>query len=168
MRKMLFAVLMLVSWPAAAENVVRDISPAELKAQLETWGYQVFAHEDEEDRPQLLVNDTADDAAPEHKGMAMRMTGCVPEDAPFYDRRCDGYEFRAYLTPGFPIKDKVYADWNRDFGHTRAFIKEGHPRLAWRVSLAGGVTWDHVRATVDIWRTELVNYIDHLNASVMD
>ena len=151
-----------------AQDVVNDISPSELKKHLEQRGYLAFAHEDEEDRPQLLVSVAEGSTVEERKGFAMRMLGCLPENTAFYDRRCDGYEFRAYLTPGFPIKDKVYADWNREFRGTRAFIKEGHPRLAWRVSLKGGVTWDHIHATLGIWREELTAYLDHLDASIMD
>ena len=83
-------------------------------------------------------------------------------------KRCDGFEFRAYVKPGFPIKNKVYADWNREFGHTRAFVKEDVPRLAWRVYVTGGVMWANVRTLVDLWRKELTAYIDHLDASVMD
>jgi len=162
-----FVVLVSVQ-PVWAEDVIGDVSPAELKSQLEGWGYKVFAHEDEQDRPQLLVSSANDPGSPERKGFAMRLIGCVPEDAVFMQKRCDGFEFRAYVKPGFPIKDKVYADWNREFGHTRAFVKEGVPRLAWRIYVTGGVTWANIHGSVDIWRKELMAYIDHLDASVMD
>jgi len=169
MMRLLFAAVVFMYAPFAwSGDLVSDVSPAELKAQLEGWGYEVFAHEDEEDRPQLLVSDASDLGSAERKGFAMRMMGCRPEEAMFMLRRCDGFEFRAYLTPGFPIKDKVYADWNRDVGHTRAFVKDGHPRLAWRVNLEGGVSWDHVRVSVEIWHKELAAYFDHLDASVLD
>ena len=157
-------VLMVLALPVRAENVLNTLSPAELKTQLQGWGYEVFAHEDEQDRPQLLVSSTTDDA----KGFAIRLIDCAPEDSMFMKKRCDGFEFRAYIKPGFTIKDKVYADWNREFGHTRAFVKEAVPRLAWRINVKGGVTWANVRASVDLWRKELAAYIDHLDASVMD
>ncbi len=154
--------------PVHADEVIGDVSPAELKEKLTSWGYEVFVHEDEADRPQLLVTKVSDDAAPERQGMAIKMLDCLPEDRAFYERRCPSFQFRAFLTPGFPIKDKVYADWNREFGHTRAFIKEGHPRLAWDVGLTGGVTWAYIRNAVSVWETELTAYIDHLDASVLD
>lgn len=171
MRCLIFATVMLFAPFVWANEVMNTISPAELKVHLAQRGYKVFSHEDEEDRPQLLISMTgeeAGDTVEERKGFAMRMLGCVPQETVFFDRRCDGYEFRAYLTPGFPIKDKVYADWNRQAGGTRAFVKEGHPRLAWRVSLKGGVTWDHVYATIGIWREELAGYLDHLDSSILD
>lgn len=170
MQRWLVVLLLFAASPAVAQDMLTSLSPNELKAQLERWGYKVFAHEDENDRPQLLVSKTGQEGGgpDERKGFAMRMLGCVPEDTVFYDRRCDGYEFRAYLTPGFPIKDKVYAEWNREFGGARAFVKENHPRLAWRVSVRGGVSWMHVHSTVDIWREELMSYLDLLDASVMD
>jgi len=169
MMRLLFAAAVLMFAPSAwSGDVVNDVSPAELKAQLEGWGYEVFAHEDEKDRPQLLVGSANDPGGAERRGFAMRMMACVPQDALFMDRRCDGFEFRAYLTPGFPIKDKVYADWNRDVGHARAFVKQGHPRLAWRVNVKGGVSWANIRASVGIWRKELAAYFDHLDASVLD
>jgi len=157
-------VMFVLAPPVSAGEVVSDISPAELKTQLQGWGYEVFAHEDEKDRPQLLVSSTTD----ESKGFAIRLIGCTPEDAMFMQKRCDGYEFRAYIKPGFAIKEKVYADWNREFGHTRAFVKEDVPRLAWRINVKGGVTWANVHASTDLWRKELAAYIDHLDASVMD
>lgn len=168
MKTLAFITALTCSAPAFAADVIGDLSPQELKDKLTAWGYEVFAHEDEQDRPQLLVTPKGEEGREQGRGFAMRMMGCVPVDAPFYDRRCDGYEFRAYLTPGFPIKDKVYADWNRDVGHTRAFVKEDHPRLAWRVTIKGGVTWDNVQTGVEIWRQELADYLDHLDASVLD
>ena len=157
-------VTMILAFPVRAEDVFGDLSPAELKVHLQDWGYQVFAHEDEQDRPQLLVNHASD----ETKGFAIRLIGCAPEDVMFMQKRCDGFAFRAYIKPGFPIKDKVYAEWNREFGHTRAFVEEDVPRLAWRISVQGGVTWANIHASVDIWGNELTAYIDHLDASVMD
>ncbi|HEY9079903.1 hypothetical protein [Magnetovibrio sp.] len=168
MRRLGFAVLMLFAAPVAAEDMRVDMSPAELKTQLESWGYKVFAHEDEEDRPQLLVSSPTDQGVEERKGFAMRMSGCAPEDAMFMQKRCDGFEFRAYIKPGFPIKDKVYADWNRDLGRTRAFVEDDVPRLAWFVNVKNGVSWANIRASVDIWRKDLAAYIEHLDASVMD
>lgn len=168
MRLLIVAAVLMYAPFAWSGDVVSDVSPAELKTQMEGWGYEVFAHEDEKDRPQLLVSSASDLGSAERKGFAMRMMDCIPEDTMFMQRRCDGFEFRAYLTPGFPIKDKVYADWNRDVGFSRAFVKEGHPRLAWRVNLMGGVSWDNIRVSVEIWRKELVAYFDHLDASVLD
>jgi hypothetical protein len=158
--------------PAQSAEPQMGISPEELKAHLTAWGYEVFAHEDEEDRPQLLVSHPSDDAHTEevgdHKGFAMLMLDCKPEEAMFMQRRCDGFEFRAYLTPGFPIKDKVYAEWNRDLGHSRAFVKEGHPRLAWRVHVRGGFVWENILDTVGVWRAEQAAFVDRLDAAVMD
>jgi len=162
------ALVIVLATPAGAQDVIQDLSPAELKTQLEGWGYQVFAHEDEEDRPELLVSNMADQGGDERKGFAMRMSGCIPQEMTFMLRRCDGFEFRAFMRPGFPIKEKVYADWNRDVGHTRAFVEKGHPRLAWRVTVKGGVSWANIRTVVDIWRQELAAYFDHLDASVLD
>jgi len=151
-----------------ANTVMQDVSPNELKARLESWGYKVGAHEDRQERTELLVSNDASRGVDEYKGFNMRMFGCTPEDASFMERRCDGYEFRAFLRPGYPVKNKTYMDWNREFGQTRAFDTQGKPRLAWRVTIKGGVTWDNIRATVDLWEQELVAYFDHIDASVMD
>lgn len=170
MRNLFLALLLslLASPVLATETVVGTISSAELKAHLEEWGYKVFSHEDEHDRPQLLVNDGSEDHEDHQHGFAIRMTGCNPADAVFYDRRCEGYQFRAYLTPGFPIEEKIYANWNREVGRTRAFVKEDHPRLVWDITIKGGVTWLNIRNTVETWRGELEEYIDHLDASVLE
>lgn len=165
------ALLCLCSLSAQAGEVIAAVTPAALKAHLQDRGYQVFAHEDENDQPQLLVTPTDDPnmvGVDERRGFAMRMFGCQPKEAAFYDRACTAYVFHAYLTPGFPIADKVYADWNRDFGRSRAFVKEGHPRLEWYVTLEGGVTWAHIDQTVELWRAELSAFLDHLDASLLD
>jgi len=167
----LSAMLCVFAFGAAADEVIHTVSPATLKTHLEKQGYEVFAHEDENDQPQVLVRPIGEQAAAgveERVGFAMRLTGCGPDEIPFYDRACDGFEYHAYLTPGFPINDKVYDAWNSDFGHSRAYVKDNHPRLAWRVSLEGGVTWDHINATVVIWRAELAAFLEHLDASMLD
>lgn len=172
MRVWLTILVIAFALPAQSAEPQTGISPAELKAHLTAWGYRVFAHEDEEDRPQLLVSHPSDgphtEEVGDHKGFAMLMLDCKPEEAMFMLRRCDGFEFRAYLTPGFPIKDKVYAEWNRDLGHSRAFVKEGHPRLAWRVHVRGGFVWENILATVGVWRAEQAAFVDRLDAAVMD
>lgn len=164
--------MMAFAVPAHGADQQNGISAEELRTHLQTWGYNVFAHEDSQDRPQLLVSDPSDgpqsEGADERKGFAMRMLGCTPEEAMFMQRRCDGFEFRAYLTPGFPIKDQVYMNWNRDIGFARAFVKEDHPRLAWRVSVRGGFVWENIRETVELWRAEQAAFVFHLDASVLD
>lgn len=172
MRGWLVILTMAFALPAHSADLQTGVSAEELKAHLTVWGYEVFAHEDEEDRPQLLVSHPTDDAHTEevgdHKGFAMLMLDCTPEEAMFMQRRCDGFEFRAYLTPGFPIKDNIYAEWNRDLGHSRAFEKDGHPRLAWRVNLGGGFVWENIQDTVSVWRAEQATFVDRLDAAVMD
>ncbi len=164
MRAFLLAILLSFAVPVQAAEVATYITPAQLKAKFQEWDFEVFAHEDEFDRPQLLVTPLTG----EGNRFGLLLLNCKANAQTFMNRECDGFEFRAYMRPGFPITDKVYQNWNSQHGHTRAFKFDGFTNLAWRIHIGGGFVWTNVRSQLAVWQAELAEYIDYLDASIMD
>jgi len=159
-------VVIIVCAPSvkAADGLIHDFTPMALKGQLQSWGFGVFAHTTQADMPQLVVTPKNGDG----NDFTILMTGCLPNDAPFYQRRCDGLMYRARIKRDIPIETKTFARWNRALNAARAYQPDHHARLVWRTSLQGGVGLDHVKATLAQWRGELKRFIDHVDAAEWD
>ncbi|MCW8915933.1 MAG: YbjN domain-containing protein [Magnetovibrio sp.] len=164
MRAFLFAILLSLAVPAHAGDVAIYITPAQLKAQFQAWNFEVFAHEDEFDRPQLLVEPLSG----EGNRFGLLLLNCKPDGETFMNSQCDGFEFRAYMRPGFPIDAEVYEKWNSSHGRARAFVFDGFTNLAWYIHVGGGFVWTNIQAQLAFWQSELAEYKDYLDASIMD